>query len=206
MRYQDFSRQMKNFQVFSVADIRKVDSNFYPARLTEWQKMGYIKKLRRGYYMFSDTKLDEQILYLIANKLYSPSYVSFESALSYYRLIPEGVYAVTSACSKKSARFKTQIAEFSYYRIRPELMFGYGLQEIDGKNFKIADMEKAVLDYLYLHPNVIREVDFYEWRFNDTEFLRNVDLEKFYRYAETFNSRRLLAGAKSLIAHTKNSK
>src|SRR5437763_1371478 len=86
MHYQALKEQLKNFSIFSVSDIRKIDPKFYPARLSEWQKKGILKKLRRGYYMFADATLNEQALFLIANHLYPPSYVSFESALSYYGL------------------------------------------------------------------------------------------------------------------------
>ena len=108
MYFQDFKAQLKDFQIFSISDIRKADPRFYPARLSEWQKKGYIKKLRRGYYIFADAILNEAALFLIANRLYMPSYVSFESALSYYGLIPEGVYSVTSACGKKTSSFGTK--------------------------------------------------------------------------------------------------
>ncbi len=75
--------------------------------------------------MFTDTPLNEETLFLIANKLYAPSYVSFEMALSYYGLIPEGVYAITSATSKKTATFQTPIGKFSYRTLKPQLFFGY---------------------------------------------------------------------------------
>src|ERR1700690_2530920 len=116
--------------------------------------------------MFTDTALSEEALFLIANKLYSPSYVSFEMALSYYDLIPEGVYSITSAAGKKTTKFKTPIGEFAYRKIKPELLFGYRLQKQGKQRYKLAEMEKAVLDYLYLNPKITRKADFYEWRFN----------------------------------------
>ncbi len=105
MKYQQLRSRFKNHLVFSLSDIRKIEPNFYRVRLNEWQNHGYIKKLRRGYYLFADTPLDEPALSLIANRLYAPSYVSFESALSRHGLIPEGVYAVTSASTRKTAVF-----------------------------------------------------------------------------------------------------
>ena len=62
--------------------------------------------------MFADTELNEETFFLIANKIYNPSYVSFEMALSYYRLIPEGVYSITSATAKKTIKFKTTVGDF----------------------------------------------------------------------------------------------
>jgi predicted transcriptional regulator of viral defense system len=148
MQYLELREELKDFAVVTVNDIRKIEPDFYLARLNEWQKKGYIKKLRRGYYMFADAVLNEEMLFLIANKLYSPSYISFEIALSHYGLIPEGVYLITSASSKKTARFKTPISEFAYRRIKRTIFYGYKIEQHKGQGYKIAEMEKAILDYL----------------------------------------------------------
>ena len=205
MQYQALKEQLKSFIVFSISDIRKIDQKFYPARLTEWQEKGYIKKLRRGYYMFADAVLNEEALFLIANRLYTPSYVSFESALSYYGLIPEGVYSVTSACGRKTSRFHAPIAEFVYRKIKPQLLFGYHLQKWGGQGYKIAEIEKAVLDHLYLNPKIANEADFHEWRFNSREFLDRADLAKLHTYAEAFSIKSLSVRLEKLLMLIKNS-
>jgi predicted transcriptional regulator of viral defense system len=191
MRYQDLRQKLGDFVVFSLVDIRKIEPKFLRRRLNEWQDKGYIKKLRRGFYAFSDLALNEETLFLIANRLYLPSYVSFETALSYYGLIPEGVYSVTSAATKKTANFKSPVANFMYHRIKPRLYFGYRLEKKQGQGYKIAEMEKAVLDYLYLHPEIVREADFHEWRFDGKEFLAKADLAKMRRYAAEFGNRQI---------------
>jgi predicted transcriptional regulator of viral defense system len=86
-----FKNSLQNFQVFSVADIRAVHRGFDRRRLSEWQKKGYIIKIIKGYYIFSDVNIDEPMLWEIANKIYKPSYVSFENAMSHYRMIPESI-------------------------------------------------------------------------------------------------------------------
>lgn len=204
MQFQALKEQLKDFQVFSISDIRKIDPKFYPARLSEWQKKGYIKKIRRGYYLFADTPLNEEALFLIANRLYTPSYVSFESALSYYGLIPEGVYSITSASGKKTSSFRTPIAEFTYRRIKPQFLFGYSLQKQGGQAYKIAEIEKAVLDYLYLNPNIVQDADFYEWRFNSQEFLSKANILKLNEYAKAFNNKSLLERLDKLLELIKN--
>jgi len=77
MQYFELKEQLKNFAVFTLSDIRKIEAKFYRARLNDWQTKGHIKKLRRGYYMFADLALSEKTMFLIANRLYAPSYVSF---------------------------------------------------------------------------------------------------------------------------------
>lgn len=206
MRYQELKEKLKDFVIFSLMDIRKIEPAFYRPRLNEWQEKGYIKKLRRGYYMFSDLPLNEKVLFLIANKLYTPSYVSFETALSYYGLIPEGVYSITSASSKKTTHFKTPIVEFSYRRVKQDHFFGYKLEEQMRQQYKIAEMEKAVLDYLYAHPEIVKDADFYEWRFNSQEFLAKADMVKFHAYADAFRSKIFSKRVERLIILIHNSK
>ncbi|MCG2758861.1 MAG: hypothetical protein L6263_10560, partial [Desulfobacteraceae bacterium] len=109
MRYNDFREALNAYTVFSVNDIRKVESRFNVRRLVEWQGKGYIKKIIRGYYIFANLELDENVLFEIANRIYSPSYISFEMALSYYQIIPERVYGLTSATSRKTMAFKTKV-------------------------------------------------------------------------------------------------
>lgn len=205
MQYQALKEQLKDFIIFSLSDIRKIEPNFYRHQLNQWQEKGYIKKLRRGYYVFNDTPLNEDVLFLIANRLYTSSYVSFESALSYYGLIPEGVYSVTSACGKKTSSFHTPIAEFVYRRIKPQFLFGYSLQKQGGQVYKIAEIEKAVLDYLYLNPNIAQDADFYEWRFNGQEFLSRADIPKLQEYAKAFNNKSLLERLEKLLELIKKS-
>ncbi len=206
MQYQVLKEQLSGFSVFSISDVRKIDQKFYSSRLSQWQEKGYIKKLRRGYYMFADTNLNEEMLFLISNHLYSPSYVSLESALSYYGLIPEGVYSITSVSTKKTARFQTPVAYFVYKNIRPQLLFGYNLKQINGQGYKIAEIEKAVLDYLYLCPKIVREADFHEWRFNSEEFLLRADMGKLRAYAKSSYRKSFCARLEKLIALIENNK
>jgi predicted transcriptional regulator of viral defense system len=200
MQYQVLRDQLKDFSVFSLSDVRKIEPKFYSSRLSEWQEKGYIKKLRRGYYMFADTDLNEERLFLIANHLYTPSYVSLESALSYHGLIPEGVYSITSVGTKKTARFQTPVADFVYKNIRPQLLFGYHLKQISGQGYKIAEIEKAVLDYLYLNPNIVKDADFHEWRFNSEEFLLRADIGKLRGYANASYRKSFCARLERLIS------
>ena len=117
MRFLELKKTLKDFTLFSLKDIKRCDNVFFRARLNEWQKKGYIKKIVKGYYIFSDLELNEKVLYEIGNKIYRPSYISFQTALSYYGLIPESVYAMTSASTRKTYHFKTPIAEFVYRTI-----------------------------------------------------------------------------------------
>ena len=206
MTYTDLREKLKDYFIFSIADIRKIEADFDRRRLNEWQDKGYIKKIRRGFYIFSDSALNEPALFLIANKLYSPSYISFEMAFSYYGLIPESVYGITSATTKKTVNFKSPIGEFIYRTIKPSLMFGYKLENFQNQNYKIAEIEKAVLDYLYINPQIQSDADFFELRFNSQEFLAKADMEKFNQYLKVFKNKSLEKRAEGFLNFINNQK
>lgn len=198
MRYIDFRQQLDDFLVFSIKDIRKIEPSFDYRRIHEWRNKGYIKEVRRGYYIFSNLKLNEDSLYTIANQLYNPSYVSLETALRRYNLIPETVYAITSISTKKTAKFN-QLIDFRYRSIKPSLFFGYILDGSSDHKYKIAEPEKALLDYLYLHPEMSSLESFYEWRFDLDEFSQIADLDKLRTYLTFFNSPTLTRRVKRLL-------
>jgi len=182
---------LKDFLVFSVNDIVKNEPAFHRQRLVEWQNKGYIRKIVDKYYIFSDTEINDELLYLISNRIYQPSYISLETALKYYNLIPENVYTVTAVSSKRTYLFSSGIANFQYRKIKPDLIFGY--KAIKNKNFtyKIAEIEKTVLDYFYLNPQVNTKGHFEEMRFNSSEFLENYSNEKLMKYLEMFSNKTL---------------
>ena len=204
MRYIEFRNALKNFTVFSLNEIKKIDSCFHRRRLNEWQDRGYIRKIIRGYYVFSDLELNENILFEIANKIYKPSYISFEMALSYYNLIPESVYGVTSASTKKTNKFSTPIANFKYRRIKPGLFWGYDLINFNGKSFKIASIEKAILDYFYLNPVIHSVSDFESLRINSETFRDQVNERKLLEFLERFAHKRLNTTINLFLEFMKN--
>lgn len=184
MQFIDFKTALKDFTVFSLADIAKVNPTFHRQRLNEWQKKGYLRKVIKGYYCFADAPLNEKALFVIANKIYAPSYISLETALSLYGLIPEGVYTLTSVSARPTHTFSSDIGTFSYRHIKPALMFGYRLSGQDGQTYAIAEPEKALLDYLYLHPELRTSEALVELRINADTFVRDIDRQKLDRYLE----------------------
>lgn len=86
----------------------------------------------------------------IAQLIYGPSYISFESALSYHQWIPEGVATTTSASSKRGVKFKTELGFFTYEHI-PIDIFSVGLHSVERENsmYLMAEPWKAVADLIY---------------------------------------------------------
>ena len=149
MRFLEFRNALKDFQVFSYPDILKVDPLFDRRRLVEWQHKNYIRKIRNGFYIFKDEKISEGLLLYTSNIIYKPSYISLESALSFYNMIPEAVYLINAISTKKTSSFETSDASYNYRNIKKELFFGYEIVNVGDYNIKIADPQKTILDYLY---------------------------------------------------------
>jgi predicted transcriptional regulator of viral defense system len=203
MQFIEFKRKLKDFVIFSLNDIRKIEVDFDLRRLNEWAGKNYIRKIKRGYYIFSDLQINEQILFLIANTIYQPSYISLEMAFSLYNLIPEGVYKITAITSKKTNNIKTDIGNFTYKHIKPELMFGYELREYDNHRYSVAEIEKAALDYLYLNSHINSKKDFDGLRFNFFEFKIRADMNKFKKYSNAFHNKALSVRVNEFISYIK---
>lgn len=204
MNYLKFRKCLSGFVIFSLRDIRNIDSGFYRRRLNEWQDKGYITKIVKGYYVFSDLEFNESVLFGIANKIYKPSYVSLEMALSYYRLIPESVYVVTSVSTLKTYTFKTSVAEFSFKSINTKLFFGYNIVRQNNWRFKIAAAEKAILDYLYFNKNLSSKDDFESLRINKEIFFKIIKKDKFYKMAKLFKGESFFERIKSFWEFMEN--
>ena len=118
-------------------------------KISNLVKNGELVRLKKGFYTFSKLYQTKPInLISVANTLYSPSYVSFDYALSYYGMIPERVSEVTSATSKNEKLFDTPIGRFSYKKISLDaysLGIDWIYDDIEGGRF-IATAEKALCD------------------------------------------------------------
>ena len=144
----EFLTRLKNIGklYYSISDLIKVTGlardSLYVA-LSRYVKKKVIIRLTAGIYI-----LPEQYdrLETIANELYSPSYLSFESALSRYGIISQVPYSLTFATTRKSLRRSLAETHVEYRSIKAQLFTGY---ENNGSIF-IATPEKAILDSLYL--------------------------------------------------------
>ncbi|MDD3725824.1 MAG: hypothetical protein PHI44_01325 [Candidatus Ratteibacteria bacterium] len=171
-------------RIFSPVDLKRIlevseiSVRFF---LTRYVKKGAILKLRNNLYALS-SKIPSEME--IANTLYRPSYISLDFALSYYHIIPEMVYVITSVTTRPTARFQILDKEFQYHRIKRSVFTGYLPEKIEGKTILIADKEKTLVDYLYFVSRKIYE-------FNERIDVSCVDKKKVVHYAELFNNKGL---------------
>ena len=88
----EFQNYFKQYKVFSLKDVRKQAPDFSYRQINRWEKDGFLGKIKQGFYIFSGQELNKYFLFFTANKIYAPSYISFETALKFYGLIPEEVF------------------------------------------------------------------------------------------------------------------
>jgi predicted transcriptional regulator of viral defense system len=191
MNFIEFKDKLQEFPVFSVREIGKYFPGFDSRRLVEWQEKGYIQKIRNQFYRFDQHMVDEAYLYYCANTIYSPSYVSLESALSFYGFIPEGVFQITSCTTLKTNSFETPAGNFDYRNLKTSLFFGYNLKPWNGHHYAIAGPEKTVIDYLYLHNEIESATDFESLRWNAIEITNTLSLDLLNRYVKYIDSKAL---------------
>jgi len=136
--------------IFAILDVKK----YFPKekdhslriQLSRFRRKGLIYPIKRGWYCFQPDLVNE---FELANKLYQPSYISLETALNYYGVIPDISRQVVSITPVKTKRIVSQFGSFSYCRIKPELFWGYQKVSLPGQTgfFLIAQKEKALLDF-----------------------------------------------------------
>lgn len=131
---------------FDVESARFLLSEQYKAPLkilSALEKSGYLIRIKRGLYTFTQN-LDRLAL---AGSLHGPSYVSFETALSFYGLIPERVEAVMSVVDGHPIKFETPVGQYLYIsQSRKLFALGMGMVTRGERAFLIATKEKALLD------------------------------------------------------------
>ena len=144
-----FKIKEKNIPVFSVIDVSRLfglSQSTAIKLLYRYASNGFIVRLKRGIYALADSLPSDLF---IAGKLYEPSYISREFALSYHGIIPEIVYEITSVTPKATRRFEKIDKVYSYRKIKKNAFCGYIIEKQKGLNFYIADIEKAFVDTSY---------------------------------------------------------
>ena len=148
-----------------------IDPKLVRLQLTRWVNSGRIYQLRRGLYSIAPPyQKTRPHPFLIANHLQRASYVSLQSALAFYSLIPEIVNTTVSVTTGRPERLETPLGLYEFRHIKTDLFFGYQMTDLEGQSALVATPEKALLDLIYLtpggeSPNYLRELR-----------LQNVDL------------------------------
>lgn len=176
------------------------------------ERDGDIIRLKRGLYVASPrTSRMELSPFLLANHIYGPSYVSMQTALRYYGLIPEAVYSVQSMTTGVARDYNNALGTFNYTHV-PADYYNIGVTMIEeaGTTFMIATPEKALCDLMVFTPNLnlrfltsLREYLEEDIRF-DMDRLQNFNLNLIEKCAEVSRKKTMLNQLIKFINHERD--
>lgn len=181
--------QTKEISLFTLSDFAKLfdldNQQTLYKKIARLEQKQIIKKLIKGKYQFLLAKISN---FYLANFLYSPSYISLESALSFHSIITGFSYQITSITPKATKTINLDEQEYKYTHINPNLFWGYEKRE----NFILAEPEKALLDYIYLGTKGLRNLVF------DEMDLTTIDPIKLALYGQKYHNQAVMKIIKNL--------
>lgn len=161
---------------FTTADLEKITGlsrSSLKVSVYRLVKNGILTKIKRGVFQLAFSQIDVR---KIANQLYYPSYLSFESALSQYGILSQVPFTQTFATAKRSKKITLWETQVEYRQLKKELFFGYVL----AGGIYLAEPEKALLDQLYLVSRGKAVINIEELN------LTTIKRDKFNDYAKKF--------------------
>ncbi len=105
-------------------------------------------RVKKGLYVLGKAYNKPYNKFVLANMIYGPSYITGQTALAFWNMIPERVELILSMTTKRKKQFDTQVGRFSYlYCSKNAFNIGIQLEDVgDQKNILIASPEKALCD------------------------------------------------------------
>jgi len=192
MVFNEFYKKLEKnkLYVFSLNDVLTIfpdaKKDCIKKCLYRWKKGQLIRSIKKGMYeLIYPKEFFVSDLYL-ANKIYFPSYVSLETALSNYSIIPEVAMAVTSITTKPTRIFKNEHGLFKYRSIKLNAFCGYFIEKHRGFDVLMAEPEKALVDYVYfkIKDNKVFDIDAERL---DKDIVSNLNRKNLNKYARQLN-------------------
>ncbi len=168
MKIIDLAKQIKDIKkdYLSISDLTQLlglgEKSVYVS-LSRLEKAGVLTRLKNGIYVLADQGID---LKVIANQLYYPSYLSFETALGDFGVVSQKTYTLTFATTRRSKKDLLSQTEVEYRHLNKGLFFGYTLKN----GLYLAEPEKALLDQLYMVSLGKAKLDFEELDLHELVF------------------------------------
>lgn len=180
----------KKVTFFDVVDAGKIfgieKSKTLYVLLQRLEKDGVINRIVNGKYYFALKEYNE---FELANFLVNPSYISLESALSFYGILPQFPYTITSLTPLKTKKINYQDKEYEYSHLDTGYFWGF----LKKDKFLIASPEKALLDELYFMAKKLRNIHLQDLNLKAIDRKKICDLSKRYKFIPLHN---LLANLK----------
>lgn len=184
--------KLRDIKIFTTLDFQRIFNVSYQTAkkaIFRYKKAGILTEAKKGLYFLTQNPPHE---FEIANKLYQPSYISFETCLSFYGIIPETITQILSATPKISRQFIVNDLKFSFRKIKKNCFLGYCPIKIQNRTILIAEPEKALVDLLYLTA-------IGKWSFNYERLkLNKLKKQKVLKYGKLFENKKLLEIIKRL--------
>jgi hypothetical protein len=147
---------------------------------------GELIHLKSGLYMIPQEQQKFGVSpFTVANYMVKPSYISLESALSFYDLIPEAVYTTTSVTLARSKSIDSPLGIFSFSHLKLEhFNFGFYQHQEGTTSFLLATPLKALIDFINLKNKNYQNIS------QMAEDLR-LDWDSFIQYKEFVNKKKI---------------
>jgi len=187
----------------------KVNPDIVRLQLTRWTNSGRVYQLRRGLYALAPPyQKVKPHLFLLANRMQRASYVSGQTVLAFYGLIPDTVQATLSVTAGRPERLETPLGVFEFRHVKSEFLRGYRMTALQGPKTSeqqalVATPEKALLDLVYLQPGGDQPAYLRELRLQNLEHL---DMDELRRQADIFNTPKLRRAVNAILrlAHSES--
>ncbi len=189
MKWEELLNQVADEPVFRVGFLAGSGGESLPAlrlQLSRWVKAGKLIQLTKGLYTLAGPYSKRAAHpFVLANAMKKASYVSLQSALAYFGMIPEHVPTVTSVTTQRPARVETPLCRFLFRHIKKDWFSGYRQVELgSGQKAFVATPEKALLDLVYLTPGADNYEFLAELRLQNLAVLDRDALVRLARHAD----------------------
>jgi len=192
MVYEDFRETFVDQVCFTSNQVYAWYPDFDKNNLSRWVAKNYLIKLRNGFYMFRELSDTPNISYFVSNRIYLPSYISLQTALAFYGLIPEAIINITAISTRKTTIFTNEIGSFTYRSLVEKLFTGFDYKPfLKGRTILMAKPEKALLDLLYLNAYYNSEKDMLELRLDNDMLKETLDVNSLLKMLINYENKSL---------------
>jgi len=203
MNFRKLEEIWKKQGCFSLQQLHLYEPDFLRSNLVNWIKKWYIKRITKWRYCLESIDIDEKKLFFYSNNIYGPSYISMESALRYYDLIPEWVFMTTACTTKKTQKLSWDLWQFCYYNIKSSLFWWYDLiKNNNWFDFLMAWVEKTICDFFYLKKHLTVK-DIPELRIDTSHLWELTNVDKLKKCAKEFKNKRIVLLINDFISYHK---
>ncbi|BFN37495.1 hypothetical protein [Fidelibacter multiformis] len=192
MKYVSLVEKVSHLPAFTIRFLAAgEDLNRIRVQINRWVRDGKVIRIHKGLYTLAEPyrKVNPHPFY-IANMLKKASYVSLQSALSWYGLIPEFVPSFTSITTGRPQSMDTPLGRFDFRHVSKKYFWGYEQHKLsNGIHAFIASPEKALLDLIYLTPGGEKKAFIEELRLQN---VKQIDTSKLTLWTQRFHSAKMM--------------